>query len=188
MSGQPSTRAAIVIAVVAFVIVNAVFYFLSGSYFDAHRGEYSPQRMTDVRVTFAFASAVVTVVSVLAGLHRRIGPHMLATVLGLGTIVSGIATLVTGMPVVLATSQLVAGALMPILAWHSYRGARAPWAFLVAICGTFAVVALFGAPRIGTILSVNLWTTMIIPGLYVVGMVRLIQLRGDYVERDIAPA
>jgi len=73
---------------------------------------------------------------------------------------------------------------MPVLAWHSYQRQRAPWAFLVAICAVFAVTDLFGAPRIGQTLSIGLWSTMIIPGLYAVAAVALIQLRGQYVERD----
>jgi hypothetical protein len=129
---------------------------------------------------------VIIAVNFLVGLHRRIGAHLLAAVLGLCNIVAGVGSLLTGLPVVLGIVQLIAGALMPVLAWFSYRRVRAPWAFLVAMCGVFAVVDMFGAPKIGHVLAINLWTTMIIPGLYAVACVALIQLRGGYAERDKA--
>jgi hypothetical protein len=80
---------------------------------------------------------------------------------------------------------LVAGVLMPVLAWHSFfRRSRPAWAFLVAICGVFAVVELFGAPKVRGALDVSLWLTMILPGLNVVAVAALISLRADYLDRE----
>ena len=190
MPAVPEQRRAVleaaIAAVVAFVFFNGAFYWLSGNYFQAHFGEYTPERMSHVRMVFALASAVIIAVNFLIGLHRRIGAHALAIVLGASNLVGGVASLVTGLPMVLGITQLIAGALMPVLAWFSYRQRRAPWAFLVGMCGVFAVVDMFGAPKIGTVLAINLWTTMIIPGLYAVACVALIQLRGGYAERDLS--
>lgn len=182
---RSSVTGAAISAVVALVFFNAAFYYLSGNYFEAHASEYTPERMTHVRTVFAIASAVLIAVNFLVGLQRHIGAHVLAVLLGLGGIFAGVASLVTGLPAVLGVTQLVAGTLMPVLAWFSYRGKRAPWAFLVAMCGVFAVTDMFGAPKIGHMLSVNLWTALVIPGLYAVAAVALIQLRGSYGERDL---
>jgi hypothetical protein len=183
---EQSTRVALLISVAAFIVLNAGFYILSGNYFDAHPGQYTPERMSHIRMLFAVSSGVIIVVNFLVGLNRRVGAHLIATVLGFGTVAAGVGSLVTGLPGVLGVTQLVGGGLMPVLAWYSYKRQRAPWAFLVAICVVFAVTDLFGAPRIGQMLSINLWTTMIIPGLYAVAAAALIQLRGQYSERDTA--
>jgi hypothetical protein len=74
---------------------------------------------------------------------------------------------------------------MLVLAHFSYhRRSRAAWAFLVAICGVLAVVDFFGAPKIRHALDVSLWTTMIIPGLYAIATVTLMQLREDYSDGE----
>jgi hypothetical protein len=190
--GQQSTKFAIIAAVISFVVLNAAFLFLSANYFESHREvingalvqTYTADQITHLREMFAISCGLIIVVNFLVGLRRRVGAHVLPAVLGAASIFAGIASIATGMPGTLAVVQLVSGALMPTLAWFSFRGRRAPWAFLVAICGVFAVVALFGAPRIGHALSINLWTTMIIPGLYAVATVALIQLRSEYIERD----
>jgi hypothetical protein len=185
---EQSTRVALLISVAAFIVLNVGFYVLSGNYFEAHAGQYTPDRMSHIRTLFAVSSGVIIAVNFVVGLNRRIGAHLIATVLGLGTLVAGIGSFAAGLPGVLGVTQVLAGILMPALAWFSYKGQRGPWAFLVAICVVFAVTDLFGAPRIGQTLSLNLWTTMIIPGLYAVAAAALIQLRGQYTERDIAPA
>ena len=190
MPAGPEKRTAVVgaaiSAVVAFAFINGAFYYLSGNYFEAHASEYSPERISHVRTVFALASATIIAVNFLVGLHRRIGAHLLPILLGLTNLVGGVWSLTAGLPMVLGVVQLIAGFLMPVLAWFSYRRLRAPWAFLVAMCGVFAVVDMFGAPKIGHVLAVNLWTAMTIPGLYAVACVALIQLRGGYAERDIA--
>jgi len=185
---EQSPRVALIIAVAAFIILNAGFYVLSGNYFDAHAGQYTPERMSHIRTLFGVSSSVIIAVNFLVGLRRRAGAHVLASLLGLGTLVAGIGSLATGLPPVLGMVQLLAGVLMPTLAWFSYKRQRGPWAFLVAICAVFAVTDLFGAPRIGQTLSINLWSTMIIPGLYAVAAAALVQLRGLYSERDTATA
>ena len=181
---EQSTRVALISAVAAFLVINAAYYVLSGNYFEAHSGQYTPERMSSIRVAFAVSCGAIIAVNFLVGLNRRIGAHLLVAILGLGSIVAGVGSVIAGLPAVLGVVQLVAGVLMPVLAWHSYQRQRAPWAFLVAICAVFAVTDLFGAPRIGQTLSIGLWSTMIIPGLYAVAAVALIQLRGQYVERD----
>jgi hypothetical protein len=185
---EQSTRVALLISVAAFIVLNVGFYILSGNYFEAHASQYTPERMSHIRTLFAVSSGVIVAVNFLVGLNRRIGAHLIAIVLGVGTLAAGVGSLIAGLPGVLGVTQLVAGILMPVLAWYSYKRQRGPWAFLVAICVVFAVTDLFGAPRIGQTLSLNLWTTMIIPGLYAVAAAALIQLRGQYSERDTATA
>jgi hypothetical protein len=117
----------------------------------------------------------------------RVIGHVFPAVLSIGNLAAGVASLVGGLPLVLAVTLLMSGVLIPVLAWFSYQRSRAAWAFLVAMAGVFAVLTLFGAPRIAATLSASIPTVMIIPGLFAAATVALINLRGDYVERDIEP-
>jgi hypothetical protein len=186
-------RLAIVIAVAAFAIVNLVFYFLSGNYFaDQHQiinaasvQTYSPEQVAHTRIVFAVVSGVLAVVGVLAALRPRLLGHALSAVLGVGNLVGGVAAFSHHLPGVLTVTQLVAGTAMLVLAHFSYhRRSRSAWAFLVAICGVLAVVDFFGAPKIRGALDISLWTTMVIPGLYAIATVTLMQLRADYSEGE----
>jgi hypothetical protein len=180
---------------VAFVLVNAAFYFLSDSYFDAHHQlvggtsvpSFSPAQQAHLRVVFGGVTAVLAAVSFVAGLSPRAVGHLVPTALGLSNLVGGGGALFGGLPSVLGATLLVAGVLMPVLAWSSYtRRARAAWAFLGCMCGVFAFVSLFGAPKLRGVLDVSLWTTMIFPGLYVVAALTLYTLRENYVDREPA--
>jgi hypothetical protein len=192
---EPTKRIAIV-CVAAFLGLNVVFYLLSNSYFDGHRElvagvsqpSYSPDQMTHVRVTFAVFSGIVAAFGFVAGIRPRVIGHLLPVLLGLVDLVAGGAAFVHNLPGVLGMTLLVCGLIMPVLAWQSYRGSRAAWAFLVAICGVFAVVELFGAPKMRAALDVGLWITMILPGLNAVAAAALVALRGEYLERGAAAA
>lgn len=176
----------------AFVALNAVFYFLSGSYFDSHRElvggvsvpSYSPERMMQVRTTFAVFSGVIAASSFAAGIWPRVTGHLIALLLGLGHLGGGVLAFTRDATLVVDVTLAVSGLLMPVLAWYSYRRSRPAWAFLVAICGVFAVAEIFGAPKIRNGLEIGLWTAMILPGINAVAAVALVSLRGEYVERD----
>lgn len=179
---------------VGFLVVNAAFFFLSGSYFESHHQfvggtsapTFSPDQASHVRVVFAVMSGVVTAVAFVASQARRVIGHALAALLGMANLVFGCFAAIHGQPGALTATLLVSGLVVPTLAHFSYRRSRAAWAFLTALCGVFAVVGLFGAPKIRGVLDVSLWTTMIFPGLYVVACVTLALLRVDYA--DTAPA
>jgi hypothetical protein len=198
MSTAPAPIPRIAILTVgAFVALNVAFYFLSGSYFESHREivagvgsmpSYSPAQMTHVRLTFALFSGIVAVWGFAAAVWPRVVGHLIPTLLGVGHLAGAVAAFTHGAPSVVGMTLLVSGALMPVLAWHSYRGSRPAWAFLVAICGVFAVVELFGAPKVRGALDIGLWVTMILPGLNAVATAALVSLRGHYIERDSVTA
>ncbi|HEU4729026.1 MAG TPA: hypothetical protein VFT22_14075 [Kofleriaceae bacterium] len=186
----PTLRIAI-LCVAAFVAANLVFYLLSGSYFDAHREivagvsqpSYSPAQMTHVRVTFGVFSGVVAVSALFGTLLPRVVGHLIPALLGAIDLIAGFVALARDLPSVLGMTLLVSGAVMPVLAVKSFRGSRAAWAFLVAMCGVFAVVELFGAPKIRGALDIGLWIAMILPGLNAVAVAALVSLRDEYIER-----
>jgi len=187
-TAQEPTRRIALLCVAAFLALNVVFYLLSSSYFDSHRElvagvsqpSFSPAQMTHVRVTFAVFSGIVAVFAFLAGLWPRAVGHLIPALLSAVDLIAGVAAFAYGSPGVVGVTLVVCGLVMPVLAWQSYRGSRAAWAFLVAICGVFAVVELFGASKVRGALDIGLWTTMILPGVNAVAAGALVSLRGEY--------
>lgn len=191
---MPSDRAPIQILAVLFagglVMANVAFFLMSGSYFASHHQivggssvpTFSPDQATHIRVAFAAMSGAVAAVGFVTSLARHAIGHLLAAVLGAVNLVFGVVAFTHSQPSALTATLLVSGCVVPALAYLSYRRSRAAWAFLAALCGVFAVVGLFGAPKISRALDLSLWTTMIFPGLYVVACATLALLRGDYVE------
>jgi len=197
-TAHEQTRRMAIICVAGFVVLNAAFYVLSSSYFDAHReivagvgsvSTYSPAQMTQVRIWFAVFSGVVAVFGFAAGRWPRATGHLLAVVFGVVDLVSAVRGFSQSAPEVLSMVWLVAGCLLLVLAHYSYRHRSRPaWAFLVAMCGVFAVAELFGAPKISRALDISLWLTMISPGLKAVAAAALASVRGEYVEHVSVPA
>jgi hypothetical protein len=173
-----------------FLLVNALFYFLSDSYFASHHQivggasvpTFSPDQATHIRVVFAAMSGAVTAVAFITGLARRAIGHLLAAVLGVVNLVFGVFAFTHNQPGALIATLLVTGLVVPTLAYFSHRRSRAAWAFLAALCAVCAIGGLFGAPKISRVLDLSLWTTMIFPGLYVVACATLALLRDDYGE------
>jgi len=118
----------------------------------------------------------------------RIGQHAFVCLLGLGNFVTGIVSLVRDMPGVLVAVLLIAGVLMPVLAWFSYQRSRAAWAFLLTICFVFAVTYTFGAPKIAHGLAIPLGAALIGPALFAFAGVALALLYLDYATADRAPS
>lgn len=198
MSPAPSPIPRIaILTVIAYVALNVAFYLMSGSYFDSHREvvagvgsmpAYSADQAMHVRTMFAVFSGVVAVFAFAAAIRPRVIGHLIPVLLAAGYLVGAVAGFTHNAPGVVGMTLLVAGVLMPVLAWHSFHRSRPAWAFLVAICGVFAVVELFGAPKVRGALDLSLWLTMILPGLNVVAVAALVSLRADYLERDTVQA
>jgi len=204
MSTDPAhTRFMAILCAGAFVVVYLGFYVMSGSYFDSHH-DISPAQMTYIRASFAVFAGVVAGFGFAAGIRPREVGHLIPVLLGVFHLVAGgTAFAHHDVPSVVGVTLLVSGVLMPVLAFHSYRRSRPAWAFLTAMCGVFAVVEFFGAPKIRDAMGSDVWTwvirlgasnvdeargglwiAMILPGLSAVAAAALSSLRGTYVERD----
>jgi len=196
-TAQEQTKYMAILCASAFLVLNAGFYVLSGGYFETHKeivtgvgsvSSYSPAQMMQVRIAFAELTGIVAVFGFVASLRARVMGHLIPMLLGATHLVAGVAAFWHGAPGVLGMTLLVSGVLMPVLVVFSSQGSRPAWAFLIAICGVFAVVEFFGAPKVRGALDVSLWITMILPGLNAVAVAALVALRGEYVERDAATA
>lgn len=176
-----------VIIAVSLLLLNVLFYFLSGLYYDdkkATQGLMStitPSTVSSTRVSFGIFSGV-TGVALIGSLFtpKWIG-HLIAAAFGLASFVAAIFAGRAGMPLALTVSLVVLGALFPALAVLSLlRQSRAAWAFLSSMCWVLAVVMLFGAPKIRSQIDIGLWTAMLIPGLLAAAATALTMVRRDY--------
>jgi hypothetical protein len=182
----------------AVVGLNIVFYILSASYFDSHReiitgvgsvSSYSPAQMTTVRISFAVLSVIVAAGLFAAWLRPRLIGHLLPVLFGITLVVAGLKVAATELPRVLSAFCLVSGAVMLVLTWSSFRHRTRPaWAFLVAMCGVFAIFGVFGAPRVAHALDVSLWIALIFSGLNVVAAIALASLNSEYIDAKTAAA
>jgi hypothetical protein len=196
-SASESAKRIAIIAVACFVVANLAFYVLSTSYFESHRtfstatqtmaSTFTPAQITTVRMSFALFSAIVAIASVLAGVWTRAIGHAIPVVLGVLYLVAAVAAIRNGnVTTALPATLIITGGLMPVLAHFSFhQRSRGAWAFLVSICGVFAVVEFFGAPKVRGALDIGLWITMILPGLNAVAVAALVSLRAQYVDRSV---
>src|SRR5262249_47197238 len=128
LEAMPSDRAPIQILAVlfatGFVVVNAAFFFLSGSYFASHHQivggssvpTFSPDEQAHIRVVFGAMSGIVTAIALITNLARRPLGHALAAVLGVVNLVFGVFAFRYNQPGALTTILLVTGLVIPALA------------------------------------------------------------------------
>jgi hypothetical protein len=106
--------------------------------------------------------------------------HGLAALIGILSFVAGIASIATGQQPVLSVTLLVTGALMGLLVWKSLHYSRPAWSFLIAIASVLGTVMLFGAPKVASLVGIQLFMAFVFPALQVACVVALAGLRHDY--------
>lgn len=179
-----------IIILVSAVLLNVLFFFLSGAYYDDRRASQGlMSTITDAtvrstRVSFGIFSGLVTVSLVGAVFAPKWVGHIISGALGLASLVGAVASIRAGMPLALSVSLIVIGLIYPALVVLSLAfQSRAAWAFLSALCWVLGVVMLFGAPKIRNQIDIGLWTAMIIPGMLTVGGIALAMVRREYRDR-----
>jgi hypothetical protein len=164
------------------VMLNVAFFVLSKMYV-----EDRPKEMIDLtgaRLAFALLTKATGIMAFAAARAPRVIGHGYAGMLGLASLVGGVQALRADLPPVMGVTLLVLGVLQPTLAWLSWQRSRASWAFLIAIVAVFGVVTLFGAPKIRSLLDINLWYAFLLPAQQFVCVAALAMLRDDYRERS----
>jgi hypothetical protein len=106
--------------------------------------------------------------------------HVLAAIIGAASALAGIETMAHDLPAVMTTTLLLAGCLLPALAWLSLRGSRACWSFTIAITAVLGVMTLFGAPKVRSLLGIGLPVAAIAPLVCIVAVALLSTLGLDY--------
>jgi hypothetical protein len=130
------------------------------------------------------ALVVIVTGALLAAMARpRLVGHVLSGGFGLASLLAGVMSLTGSLPPLLALVLVVMGAFTLLLTAQSLtRRSRAAWAFLSAVLAVMAVCTLFGAPKIHTLLGVNMWIALMVPGLLAVATAALGMVADDYRE------
>ncbi len=176
-----------IIIAVSLVLLNVVFYFLSGFYYDDKRASQgmmstiTASTVSSTRVSFGIFSGVTGLTLIGSMFAPKWVGHTVAAAFGLAAFIAAYFAGRAGTPLALTVSLAVIGALFPSLAVLSLlRRSRGAWAFLCSMCWVLAVVMLFGAPKIRSQIDIGLWTAMLIPGLLAVAATALTMVRRDY--------
>lgn len=176
-----------IIIAVSLVLLNVVFYFLSGFYYDDKRASQgmmstiTSSTVSSTRVSFGIFSGITGVTLIASMFAPKWVGHTVAAAFGLAAFIAAFFAGRAGTPLALTVSLVVIGALFPSLAVLSLlRRSRGAWAFLCSMCWVLAVIMLFGAPKIRSQIDIGLWTAMLIPGLLAVAAIALTMVRRDY--------
>jgi hypothetical protein len=176
-----------IILAVSLLLLNVLFYFLSGMYYDdkkATQGLMStitPSTVSSTRVSFGIFSGITGLTLIGSLFSPKWVGHTVATLFGLAAFIAAFFAGRAGSPLALTVSLIVIGVLFPSLSALSLlRRSRGAWAFLCSMCWVLAVVMLFGAPKIRSQIDIGLWTAMLIPGLLAAAAMALTMVRRDY--------
>ncbi len=176
-----------IIIAVSVLLLNVLFFFLSGLYYDDKRASQGMMStITDAtvrstRISFAFFSGLTATTLVAGAFAPKWVGHIVAALFGVAAFVGAVFAARAGMPHALTVSLILIGLLYPGLAVLSLiRQSRGAWAFLCALCWVLGVVMLFGAPKIRTQVGVGLWWAMIIPGMLIATGIALTMARAEY--------
>ncbi|MCX5746151.1 MAG: hypothetical protein NT062_27045 [Proteobacteria bacterium] len=124
-------------------------------------------------------SVIALAIAAAAALPKLVG-HGLAALLGITSVVAGFNAVTANMTPTLPVTLLIVGLLLGWLAYLSVRGSRVAWSFLVAITGVMFVCMFFGAPKVRSILGLNIWFALIPPGMFGASTIALALLSKDY--------
>jgi hypothetical protein len=108
--------------------------------------------------------------------------HALAGLFGVAALLAGFGSFTGSLPITLSLVLVGIGVLTLFLTYHSAHRSRAAWAFLAALLAVMAVCTLFGAPKIRTLLGVNMWIALLAPGLLSVACTAFGMIADEYRE------
>lgn len=130
------------------------------------------------------ALVVIVTGTLLAAMAKpRLVGHLLAGAFGLASLIAGLTSLTGSLPGLLSMVLVVMGIFVLLFTVQSIkRRSRAAWAFLAAVLAVMTVCTLFGAPKIHSLLGVNMWIALMVPGLLAVATAALGMVADDYRE------
>ena len=106
--------------------------------------------------------------------------HGGTALIGVLLVASGVATVTTKLPVVLAVALVIFGAGALVLALASWRGSRMGWAFATTLDGVMALCMLFGSTKIAHLVGIPLGLAILPCALAGAACTALATLHADY--------
>lgn len=89
--------------------------------------------------------------------------HGIPAALGLASAAAAVGAVQIKLQPTLVISLIAIGVALPLLAWRSWKGNRAAWAFLVSLSIVLGIMTLFGAPKVRNLVGVSLGVALVIP-------------------------
>ena len=181
-----------VCAVGAAIVANVVMYLLSAEYFSVCQPPANgvgactwvltvPEaHLTSLRVAFAVFTAVIGFAAIAAAVAPWLFAHGLAALAGICAVAATIAAATIGLPGSLTIVLAISAVMFVALTWHSMKGSRPAWAFLLSLSLVTALGGVFGAPKLRDTADINLWTAMIVPGLMLCCTIALAVCRDQF--------
>ena len=183
-------KAVFIIAWIAAVLLVAAFFVLGRLYFTERMGtmdDFAAKAAATAQVralmpSFAGFAIVLCGGIACAVLWPRVIGHAASIAVALAAGVGCFAVTRTPLPTLLSIVLGTVAALLLILGRMSLRGDRAAWAFITAMTGVMGLCTVFGAPKMRELIGVNIWITMLIPAIAVIGVVGLRKLGPSYLN------
>ena len=183
-------KAVFIIAWIAAVLLVAAFFVLGRLYFTERMGtmdDFAAKAAATAQVralmpSFAGFAIVLCGGIACAVLWPRVIGHAASIAVALAAGVGCFAVTRTPLPTLLSIVLGTVAALLLILGRMSLRGDRAAWAFITAMTGVMGLCTVFGAPKMRELIGVNIWITMLIPAMAVIGVVGLRKLGPSYLN------
>ena len=183
-------KAVFVMAWVVAVVLVIAFFVLGRMYFTERMGsmdEAAAKAAATAQVRALMPSFAGFAILLCGGigcavLWPRVVGHTASIVVALAAGVGCFAVTSTPLPLLLSIVLGAVAALLLILGRMSLRGDRAAWAFITAMTGVMGLCTVFGAPKMRELIGVNMWITMLVPAMAVIGVVGLGKLGRSYLN------
>jgi hypothetical protein len=173
---------------VCAVILNVAFYFLSSRYYADKVASYGPVGFGDsellhTRLTFLLFTAVTAAVGSLGAFRPWAAGFGLSFLAGVASLAAAGGALYAGLhPILVATLFVLGGTLLALTVYSVALRSRPAWSFLVAMDTMGVLTTLFGATKVRNALHTNLWSALIVPGLFAVAAASLVAVRMAFDE------
>ncbi|MBA3501101.1 MAG: hypothetical protein M4D80_26250 [Myxococcota bacterium] len=106
--------------------------------------------------------------------------HAIPAALGVAALIAAFFSQKAGIQTTLMISLLVAGGLLIALSYLSLTRSRAAWSFVISLSIVLAIMTLFGAPKIRTLVGMHMALALVIPALFLAAAVMLSTLGPRY--------
>jgi hypothetical protein len=94
--------------------------------------------------------------------------HAIPAALGVAALIAAVFSQRAGIQSTLMVSLLVGGGLLIALSYFSVMRSRAAWSFVISLSVVLAIMTLFGAPKIRTLVGIHMAVALVIPLLFFV--------------------
>ncbi|CAN5704364.1 hypothetical protein BH11MYX2_BH11MYX2_21520 [soil metagenome] len=178
-----SAKQTAVILAICAAVLNIAFFFLSSRYYADKVTSYGPAGygdadLTHTRLTFLLFTAVTAAVGTAGAFRSWHTGFTISMLAGFASFAAGVGAIYGHLHPILAATLFVLGAIFLTLGWFAaYRRSRAAWSFLVGLDWMSVATTLFGATKVRNALGTNLWTALIVPGLFAVAALSLVAVR-----------